>query len=138
MISGAKGGQTTGLKLKKELFSQSGDFVLWVFTEEEYLAKKNDYDELKKAPFALLYAYYNAESDSNANMVYTISANMGGDSYILLNNPTNYNVELRQNGLYGESLAFAGANTVQTKVYIFYIPRFRTICNISPWQTCFS
>lgn len=120
LISGARGGQTTGLKLNKELFSQSGDFVLWVFTEEDYLAKKNNFDELKKAPFALIYAYYNADSDSNANMVYTISAKMGGDSYILLNNPTKYNVELRQNGLYGESLAFAGANTVQTKVYIAY------------------
>ena len=120
LISGAKGGQTTGLKKKAELFKDSGDFVLWVFTEEDYLAKKDNYDELKQAPFALLYAYYNAESDSNANMVYTISANMGGDSYILLNNPTNYNVELRQNGLYGESLAFAGNNTVQTRVYIAY------------------
>lgn len=120
LISGARGGQTTGLKKNNELFSQSGDFVLWVFTEEDYKAKKDNYDELKKAPFALIYAYYNADSDSNANMVYTISAKMGGDSYILLNNPTNYNVELRQNGLYGESLAFAGANTVQTKVYIAY------------------
>lgn len=120
LISGAKGGQTTGLKKVNELFQTSGDFVLWVFTEEDYLAKKNNFDELKKAPFALLYAYYNADSDSNANMVYTISSKMGGDSYILLNNPTNYNVELRQGGLYGESLAFAGANTVQTKVYIAY------------------
>jgi len=120
LISGARGGQTTGLKKNNELFSQSGDFVLWVFTEEDYKAKKDNFDELKKAPFALIYAYYNADSDSNANMVYTISAKMGGDSYILLNNPTNYNVELRQNGLYGESLAFAGANTVQTKVNVAY------------------
>ncbi len=120
LISGARGGQTTGLKLNKALFSQSEDFVLWVFTEEDYLAKKNNFDELKKAPFALIYAYYNTDSASNANMVYTISASMGGESYIILNNPTNYNVELRQNGLYGESLAFAGANTVQTKINVAY------------------
>lgn len=130
LISGAKGGQQTGLKLDKALFNQSGDFVLWAIAEEDYKKYKDNYDEMKKAPFALLYAYYNADSDSNANMVYTISSKMGGESYILLNNPTNYNVELRQNGLYGESLAFAGANTVQTKVYVafddYYIyPVFR-------------
>lgn len=130
LISGAKGGQTTGLKLDKALFGQSGDFVLWAIAENDYKQYKGNYDEMKKAPFALLYAYYNADSESNANMVYTISKSMGGESYIILNNPTNYNVELRQNGLYGESLAFAGANTVQTKINIdfgdYYIyPVFR-------------
>ena len=120
LISGAKGGQTTGLKLNKALFSQSGDFVLWAIEESEYLKNKDNYDEMKKAPFAMLYAYFNADSASNANMVYTISKSMGGESYIILNNPTNYNVEMRQNGLYGESLAFAGANTVQTKINIDY------------------
>jgi hypothetical protein len=131
LISGAVAQSgITGLKMNNTLFKTTEDFVLWVFTEDDYKAKKNDIDELKKTPFALIYAIYNADSDSNANMVYTISSKMGGESYIILNNPTNYNVELRQNGLYGESLAFAGANTVQTRVNVafddYYIyPVFR-------------
>ncbi|MCR5765229.1 MAG: hypothetical protein K6G09_04540 [Treponema sp.] len=121
LISGARGGSvTTGLKLDKKLFSTSEDFVLYVFTEEDYLKYKNDYDTLKTMPFALIYAYYNADSASNDNLVYTISANAGGEAYIIINNPTNYNVEMRQNGLYGDSLAFAGNNTLQTKINVAY------------------
>jgi hypothetical protein len=123
LISGVRAGATCCLKYNKYLFSNSGDFVLWVITAENYeLYKRGKYDyyDLQRNPFALIYAYYNADSDSNSNLVYTISSSMGGEAYLLINNSTNYNVELRQNGLYGESLAFAGANTVQTKVYIAY------------------
>lgn len=116
LISGAHGGQTTHLKLDTKLFDKSGDFVLFVVTEEDYLANKGNLKTLANTPFAQLYAYYNADSDSNANMVYTISSVMGGQYYILINNSSKYNVELRQNGLYGDSLACAGATTVQTKI----------------------
>lgn len=116
LISGVKAGATVGLK-KNSLFDSTHDFILYVVTEEDYLANKNDLSKLDNHPFASLYAYYNAESaEATANMVYHISKNMGGEYYILINNNTNYNVELRQNGLYGESLAFAGHNTIQTKI----------------------
>jgi hypothetical protein len=91
--------------------------VLFVVTEDDYLANKSNLKALDRSPFATLYAYYNAESaEAMSNMVYTISAFMGGQYYIILNNGSKYNVELRENGLYGESLAFAGANTTQTKI----------------------
>lgn len=129
LISGVRAGTTCGLKYDKNLFYNSGDFVLWVITAEKYelyKAGKLDYYELQRNPFALIYAYYNADSISNSNLVYTISANMGGTNYLLINNPTKYNFELRQNGLYGEALTFVPANTVQTKInlqagdYIIY------------------
>ncbi len=130
LISGVKAGATVGLK-KNSLFSATHDFILFVVSEEDYLANKDDLSKLDNNPFASIYAYYNAESaEATANMVYRISKNMGGEYYILINNNTNYNVELRQNGLYGESLAFAGHNTVQTKINMiegdYYIyPVFR-------------
>ena len=121
LISGVRAGTSCGLKYNKKLFSYSGDFVLWVITAENYQLYKRgklDYYDLQKNPFALIYAYYNADSDSNTNLVYTISKNMYAEPYpyLLLNNPTNYNFELRMNGLYGEALVFAGANMVQTKI----------------------
>ena len=120
MISGARGCQTTGLKRDKNLFSATGDFVLWVVTEEFYLASKGDYSLLRNNPFALIYAYYNYDSDANANLVYTIPAYMGGEAYLIINNPTNYNVELRNNGLFGEPLVFAGSNILQAKIHVSY------------------
>ena len=117
LISGALATSTTGLKLNTNLFSNSKDFVLFVVTEEDYIANKSDLTKLDNTPFAQIYAYYNKDSvEANTNMVYTISSYMGGDFSITLNNPTKYNVEMRQNGLYGESLAFAGARTTQTTI----------------------
>ena len=115
LISGVRAGSKVGLK-KNSLFNNSHDFVLFVVKEDDYLAHKDNLAELKSNPFAMLYAYYNADSSADANMVYTISQYMGGQYYILINNSTKYNVELRENGLYGDSLAYAGAYTTQTKI----------------------
>lgn len=117
LISGVRAGGSVGLK-KNDLFNKSHDFVLFCVKEEDYLANKNNLAALKATPFAMLYAYYNADSGADANMVYTISQYMGGQYYILINNGSKYNVELRENGLYGNSLAFAGAYTTQTKIYM--------------------
>lgn len=137
LLGGVRGHTTSGLKYNSSLFNDTADYILYAVTEDDYNKANGDdvaLKELKNHPFAMLYAYYNKDSESNANMVYTISSHMGGEFYILLNNTTAYNVELRQNGLYGESLAFAGANTVQTKVNIgpgdYYIyPVFRRFSN---------
>lgn len=115
LISGVRAGAKVGLK-KNSLFTNSHDFVLFVVKEADYLANKDNLAALKANPFAMLYAYYNADSSADAYMVYTISQYMGGQYYILINNSTKYNVELRQNGLYGDSLAYAGAYTTQTKI----------------------
>lgn len=116
LISGVKAGAVVGLK-KNDLFATTHDFILFVVTEEDYLANINNLQALDKTPFATVYAYYNAESaEPQVNKVYTISSYMGGEYYILINNSEKYNVELRQDSLYGESIAFAGAYTTQTKI----------------------
>lgn len=116
LISGARGSTTTGLRMDTSLFKKTGDFVLYVFTEEDYTAYKNDVDELKNHTFAMIYAFYNEDSESNSNLVYEISSSAGGSCYILINNMTKYNVEMRKNSIYGESIAFAGHDTIQTKI----------------------
>lgn len=116
LISGVKAGAQVGLK-KNSLFSATHDFILFVVTEDDYLKNKNNLQALDNNPFATIYAYYNAESAAvESNMVYHISKFMGGESYIIIDNMEKYNVELRENGLYGESIAFAGAGTVNTKI----------------------
>ena len=133
LISGAHGGgEITGLKKDTSVFSSSGDFVLQVYKVEDYNRLKGNYDELKKAPFALIYAYYN-EAATN-DKVYEISSHMGGDFYIILNNSTAYNAELREKSPDGVPLAFVGSQTVQTTVYVgrgdyFIYPVFRKFNN---------
>lgn len=58
------------------------------------------------SPFANIYAYYNANSD-NA-MVYEISSKLGGNGTITVYNTSGFNVELRLNGINGETLGYIG------------------------------
>lgn len=118
LISGAKAGSKTKLK-KIDGFSESSDFVLWAITEEDYLAakKSGDYTALDNKPFCRIYAYYNSEADANANLTYTISSKLGGQYFFNLQNTTRYNCEIRKDGLYGEPFMYAGAQTLNTKIY---------------------
>ena len=115
LLSGAKAGRKTGIKKDTSFGKGSFDFVLFCVTEEDYL--KYDYSELVNRPFARLYAIYNADAESRTNLVYTISENLGGDYYFNLQNSTQYNCEIREGGLYGNPLMYAGAYTNNTKVY---------------------
>lgn len=117
LISGAKAGCITGLKKDPALFSGSNDFVLFVVTEKDYLQYKGNWEELKNRPLCRLLAYYNENAESNNNLVYTISEKLGGEYFFQLNNITKYNCEIRLDGLYGEPFCYAGAETINTKVY---------------------
>lgn len=110
------------------LFPTSQDFILFIVTEEDYLANKDSLTSLANIPFARLYAYYN--TNSNNNFVYEISGKMGGNAQILLNNNTPYNVELRKDGIYGETIGYTSARTINTTFKVesgdYYIfPVFR-------------
>ena len=120
LISGIPAGASNwGLKRNPALFSNSADFVLVFVTEEDYLANKNDLNTLDNAPFTKLYAYYNA--NSNNNMVYEISICMGGNGSIVLNNGNSpYNIELRKDGINGETMGYFPAYTVNTTFKIDY------------------
>ncbi|MBR6199024.1 MAG: Ig-like domain-containing protein [Spirochaetales bacterium] len=114
LISGIPASATNhGLKLDKTLFANSTDFILFVVTEEDYKANANNLELLSNKPFTRLYAYYNDNANNN-NMVYPISSKLGGNCHIILNNMTSYNVELRRDGIDGETLGYSAANTVNT------------------------
>ena len=107
-----------GLKRDASMFGSSTDFVLFLITEEDYIAKKDSLTTLATVPFARLYAYYN--SNAKNNIVYQISSKMGGAAKLTLNNNTGFNIELRKDGIYGETLGYAGAETLNTVFSLEY------------------
>jgi len=99
-----------GLERKSSLFRQTGDFALVLITETEYKRNKTN---LEAAPvFAELYAFYNNEGDNQNS--FQISSRVGGAGRITLNNPTNWNIEIRRNSTSGEILGYVASQTVGT------------------------
>jgi hypothetical protein len=113
LISGVPiGGGEHGLKKKAELFATSGDFVLFLVTEEDYLASTANLSALANKPFTRIYAYFNTNAENK--LTYTISSILGGDKKIVLQNNTSYNIELRKDGIQGELIGYAGQSTFNT------------------------
>lgn len=100
------------------MFSTSGDFILFVVTEDDYKQYKDggDFSALANSPFARLYAYYNTDAENQ--IVYEISSVMGGSSTITLMNNTNYNVELRRDSCQGETIGYTPAQTLNTVFHV--------------------
>jgi hypothetical protein len=71
---------------------------------------------LEQRPFTRIYVFYNSQGD-NTN-VYEISSGLGGTQRIRLMNNTNYNVELRVNGIAGQTLGYAPATMTQTDLMV--------------------
>jgi hypothetical protein len=112
-ISGVPSGSGEhGLKKDAALFATSGDFVLFLVTEEDYLANKDDLTVLRDKPFTRIYAYFNSNAP-NA-LTYNISSILGGSKQIMLQNDTNCNVELRRNSAQGELIGYAAQGTFNT------------------------
>jgi hypothetical protein len=118
LISGIPaGGGEHGLKKDAALFSSTSDFVLFIVTEEDYLANKDNPQVLENKPFTRLYAFYNTNS-VNAN-VYRISSILGGNKRIVLQNATDYNIELRQDSQeYGQTIGYTTSQTYNTTFYV--------------------
>jgi hypothetical protein len=114
LISGIPiGGGEHGLKKDATLFSTTGDFVLFLVTEEDYLANKNNLSSLQNKPFTRIYAFYNTNAENK--LVYTISSILGGNKKIILQNSTSYNIELRRDGIQGELIGYAGQGSYNTE-----------------------
>ena len=118
LISGIPtGGGEHGLKKDTSLFSSTSDFVLFIVTEEDYLANKDNLGALENKPFTRLYAFFNTNS-VNAN-VYRISSILGGNKKIILQNATDYNVELRQDSQeYGQTIGYTTRQTYNTTFFV--------------------
>ncbi|MDR2020880.1 MAG: hypothetical protein LBQ14_08965 [Treponema sp.] len=113
LISGVPiGGGEHGLKKDSTLFATTGDFVLFLVTEADYLANKNNLSALTNKPFTRIYAFYNTNAENK--LVYTISAFLGGNKKITLQNSTSYNIELRRDGIQGDLIGYAGQGSYNT------------------------
>lgn len=114
LISGIPtGGAEHGLYKDTALFSTSGDFILWLITEEDYLANKNNLAVLDNRPFTRIYAVYNTNSPNQ--LIYRISSILGGNKRIILQNNTAYNVELRNDAPYnGPTIGYTLRETYNT------------------------
>lgn len=99
-----------GLPRDDKLFSQAGEFVLKIITEESYYA---NYDDLTKAPvYGSIYAFYNADATKSGDTEpFKISSRLGGNSKLDINNTTSFNIELRDGGPTGDSLAYIPPDT---------------------------
>jgi hypothetical protein len=113
LISGVPiGGGEHGLKKDSTLFASTGDFVLFLVTEEDYIANKNNLSALANKPFTRIYAFYNTNAENK--LTYTISGFLGGSKQIILQNSTSYNIELRRDGIQGDLIGYAGQGSYNT------------------------
>jgi len=110
------GSNEHGLPKPKGLFTSTGDFTVILVTEDDYIKNKKNLSVLSDAPFATFLAYYNTNSENY--VVYPISAHLGGDRIIRIDNNTDLNMELRLDGVHGPILGYAhyGMRNVNLKV----------------------
>jgi hypothetical protein len=92
------------------LFTQTGDFALILITEAQYNANKNNLGAA--TVFAEIYAFYNHEATNNNS--FRISDRSGGSGRITLNNPTNWNIEIRREGPTGDVLGYVASQMTNT------------------------
>jgi hypothetical protein len=119
LISGVPiGGGEHGLKKDAALFATTGDFVLFLVTEADYIANKDNLSALANRPFTRIYAFYNTNAENK--LTYTISSFLGGDKRIILQNNTSYNIELRRDGIQGELIGYAGQSSYNTSYAQFF------------------
>jgi hypothetical protein len=113
ILGGVKAGSTVTLK-KNDSFNKSVDFVVYAVSADDYNAHKTSLAALDSNPYTTFYAVYNDNAKST-DYVYKISKLLAGSNKIIINNPTDYNVELRNMGLNGETLCFSMAMTFEKK-----------------------
>jgi len=92
-----------GLAKSDALFSSTGDFLLILITEDQYNQNKTNLGAAKV--FTEIYAFYNHEMTNNTR--YQISSLLGGSGRIILNNSTNWNIEIHKDGTAGEVIGYA-------------------------------
>jgi len=116
MLGGITVGGVHGLERKPALFQASEGFALILLTEDQYIANKANLKNLEQTPFTRLYAFFNANGTNET--IYEVSSRLGGDCTIQIQNMSPLPVELRLNEKTGETLGFAGATSLNTKLYV--------------------
>ncbi len=117
LIGGVKANATTWLKKDSSIFTETTDFMLYVVTEDDY---KKYYSSspttLDASPYTMMYAFYNTNSTNE--QVYNISNVMGGSYAIKMQNGTDFNVELRNNSISGETIGYIGKQTFNKTFHV--------------------
>jgi len=86
---------------------------LILLTEAQYNANKSNLSSQKNTPFTRVYVFYNKSGDNTA--VYEIAEGLGGtNSFEIINASNSINVELRINGVAGETIGYAPAGILNT------------------------
>ena len=105
--------QNHGMPKNPSLFDKTEDFPLIILTEAQYNANKSNLSSQRNTPFTRVYIFYNKSGDNTA--VYEIAEGLGGNNSLEIINASNsINVELRVNGVAGETLGYAPAGILNT------------------------
>jgi len=105
--------QNHGLPPALSLFDKTEDFPLILLTEDQYNANKDNLGSLKNTPFTRVYVFYNKNGDNTVQ--YEIASGLGGNNKLEIINASNsINVELRLNGVAGETIGYAPAGILNT------------------------
>jgi hypothetical protein len=105
--------QNHGMPKNLTLFDKTEDFPLIILTEAQYNANKSNLTSQRNTPFTRVYVFYNKSGDNTT--VYEIAEGLGGTNSLEIVNASNsINVELRVNGVAGETLGYAPAGILNT------------------------
>jgi len=106
-----------GLPKSPTLFDVTKDFPMIVLTEKQYNDNKDNLISQKNTPFTRVYVFYNKSGDNTS--VYEIAEGLGGTNrFEIINASNSINVELRINGVAGETLGYAPAGILNTTLYL--------------------
>jgi len=105
-----------GLPKDPALFSKSEGFAMILITEDQYNKNKTNLKALDNTPFTRIFAFYNANGVNES--IYEISDKLGGNCKIQIQNLTKLDVELRLNGIYGDTLGFARNQMLNTTLFV--------------------
>ena len=108
--------QGHGLRKNPKLFDKTESFVMLLLTESQFNEHKDNLAQIKEKPFTRVFVMYN---DGQSNEVhYKVSAKLGGQNELLVQNPTGKNVELRLNGVQGTIIGFVPAGLNSTTLFL--------------------
>jgi hypothetical protein len=117
IIGGFKPNETVKVKKNPAVFgTTAGDFALVFITKDQYTNAGSSLDT--QVPYTRVWAFYSPNQDAPDNSIIRISSKLGGDCKLVVQNSSNRNVELRLNGVNGEVLGYAPANSNYTNIYV--------------------
>jgi hypothetical protein len=107
------GAQNHGIRNNQQFFTSADAFPVILVTEEQFRNAEGNQtalNALNNNPFSRIFVFFNPNADPESpTEVYQISDHLGGGYKIRIENPTNYNVEIRLGGPEGPTFAYATA-----------------------------